>query len=176
MGYNLTNTLTKQETTYMNQLNKRDELQLKGDFTDQEVDEIKAMLKDENVEVYKVLTKSHGVEELVQIVFEGFSIISFGRDALISELLKILASKIGTVFEFIRKKKKVHTFCIYIQTNNQGNDLYVDICFAAQKLEVLVETINKNVDLDHIGSNTTSGQTINIVVDGKDKVEVIIFD
>jgi len=76
--------------------------------TDEE--ELQALLPRDEIEVHRLETK--GFTDLVQVVFNDFSAVSFVRDLIIGEVFALAYAQIKPVIQHLRRQHQVDTICI----------------------------------------------------------------
>jgi hypothetical protein len=94
-------------------MSKSSELVVKGTLTDLERDEISRLFENDELEIDSYNVKSHGVKELIELIFNDFDTIVFVRDLILDKAFEKACVVLMLAFQYFTKKgKKVENLSV----------------------------------------------------------------
>ncbi len=144
----------------------KNEVLLYGPASNQEVEELTELLND--CEVVKLETKSQGLEEVIQIVFHDFNILTFSRDFVLGALLTGSLTQIKRIISYFKgKRKKVNAAIIDVQVKSTDKQYSLYITATPDNIDLVVELANQRMGEIDLNADNGCMMQIKMTTDNK---------
>ncbi len=152
------------------------EILIKGNISENELTQLQTELSSNDFVIDRIFTKSKTVQELLELIFQDFSVISFTRDLVLSGLLSLgwnSMKKVKTALE--KKNKQVETFaCQFEISNSHGKSFAIDFVSESDEFEILIKQVDEKITIEFMDS-LTSERRIIINLDSDKKLKINKF-
>ena len=152
------------------------EVLISGNITELEIKELQNELYSENIKLEKHLVKSQTIQDLIQLVFQDFSLISFTRDFVISGILSTSWCAVNKVVKSLEKKnKKIGNVGLEFEVSTKnGKPVIIKFNSKPENFELLISQADKIVTIEFIEELTHERQ-IFISLDSDKKFNIKKF-
>lgn len=114
--------------------------------------------------------------KIFYVIFNDFSLISFTRDLIISDLLTASFNQVKIILQVLKernKKVKNLSFEYEIQSKDSSS-LFLNITSTPEKMEIFIDRIDESINFEFINNSNEKSQ-IFVSLDENDKITIQKF-
>ncbi|OGF20572.1 hypothetical protein A2316_00470 [Candidatus Falkowbacteria bacterium RIFOXYB2_FULL_38_15] len=147
-------------------------LLVNGNFTDEELEEIKTIFTEEEIGIERYIIKDIDFREITRIIFKDFSVVDFLRDLTLAEILVGFSKK---VFHWVIRKKPNTEVQIKFELSFGLNKPVVNLGFPKDYTDYddFSQTIRIEIT-DEFATSLKKGEMISVFWDKKNRCLKII--
>jgi hypothetical protein len=156
-------------------MSKLNEMALSGPVTSSDLDELSKLLDSDKIELHHYSTKSHEVNEILNVIFNDFSTTVFARDFIIGKAVEEGYKALQLVFQYFKsKQKKIENIGLEKDfLTIEGKAFRIRFLAKSEQFDMLI-TIANSISKDELmpqGDDTF----VDVLIDAKGHVTINIM-
>ncbi|HEX4849382.1 MAG TPA: hypothetical protein VFV08_01185 [Puia sp.] len=161
---------------------KKDKLLIQGNFSEEELEEVKREIGTEDFEITKyvslhIYNKLPGNEDFLNLIFNDFHITTFLRDYLFGECLAAIIKGIQKVSSFLihKKKKQINNITVFLEVEKSDKTtVFVNVRAKFDKIDLLIQEVNTSIS-DNFFERIPIGKNVSITLDQRDNLKILVY-
>jgi hypothetical protein len=152
----------------------KNKLLIQGNISEREIAELSKYFIEQDVVISKYSDfVHHGDNELLNLIFQDFHVLSFTRDYVLSTLLTSSWKYIGKVVNLLNNRnKQVANITVKFDIKNTNEDLvFLNISVAPDKFEIMIKQSDSSIDLKILDSKGID-KNIYIELDSENSIKI----